>query len=241
MVLYEVKPGDTLYGIAERFCGDSNKWREVAELNGLNSETGVIHPGDLIDLPDLVAVGDIKREVNGLGFLVVGETQKLHGLVGQLFEGLQKLHENDASQIRSLQDLSGSIQYLNDHIINLIAGGRKHAARIDDIYKRLEAIEAAQREYRADIERLRKGVEIAQEMGLDIPLRRFPDYQDGEEISLRDYDATVTNTATGQEYYLQAMTNGHSIYRTSKEVIVEVNGRIITIPREFAVIDKKRH
>lgn len=61
-----------------------------------------------------------------------------------------------------------------------------------------------------------------------------------EEISLRRYDATVTNTATGQKYDLRAMTHGHRIYRTSEEVIVEVGGRIITIPREFAVIEKRR-
>lgn len=41
---YIVEPGDTLWGIAERFFGDGNRYKEIAELNNL-ADPNIIHAG----------------------------------------------------------------------------------------------------------------------------------------------------------------------------------------------------
>ena len=46
---YMVQPGDTLWGIAERFLGSGTRWHDLYELNNLASTE--IHPGDVIELP----------------------------------------------------------------------------------------------------------------------------------------------------------------------------------------------
>lgn len=43
-VTYIVEPGDTLWGIAERFFGDGNRYKEIAELNNL-ADPNIIHAG----------------------------------------------------------------------------------------------------------------------------------------------------------------------------------------------------
>ena len=45
-----VRAGDGWIRIAIRELGDKSRWREVARLNG--GETRVLHPGDVIVLPD---------------------------------------------------------------------------------------------------------------------------------------------------------------------------------------------
>lgn len=43
-VTYIVEPGDTLWSIAERFFGDGNRYKEIAELNNL-ADPNIIHAG----------------------------------------------------------------------------------------------------------------------------------------------------------------------------------------------------
>ncbi len=44
-----VQPGDTLWGIAERYLGNGLRYKEIMALNGLSST--VIHPGQTLRLP----------------------------------------------------------------------------------------------------------------------------------------------------------------------------------------------
>lgn len=46
---YRVKQGDTLWDIAQRFCGQAMRYTEIQELNDLQSTT--IYPGDNLLLP----------------------------------------------------------------------------------------------------------------------------------------------------------------------------------------------
>lgn len=46
---YMVQPGDTLWGIAERYLGDGTRWHELYAYNHLTSTE--IHVGDVIELP----------------------------------------------------------------------------------------------------------------------------------------------------------------------------------------------
>ena len=46
---YMVQPGDTLWGIAERFLGAGTRWHDLYEFNNLASTD--IHIGDVIELP----------------------------------------------------------------------------------------------------------------------------------------------------------------------------------------------
>lgn len=46
---YVVQPGDTLIGIARSALGDGQRWREVQELNGL--DTTVLRVGQRLLLP----------------------------------------------------------------------------------------------------------------------------------------------------------------------------------------------
>lgn len=46
---YMVQPGDTLWGIAERYLGDGSRWHDLYAYNNLPSTE--IHIGDVIELP----------------------------------------------------------------------------------------------------------------------------------------------------------------------------------------------
>lgn len=46
----EVKKGDTLWGIAEKYLGSGSRYREIMSLNSLTSVT--IHPGLVLNIPD---------------------------------------------------------------------------------------------------------------------------------------------------------------------------------------------
>lgn len=46
---YTVKDGDTLYGLAQRFLGDGNRYTEIKTLNKLTSDT--ITPGQVLKIP----------------------------------------------------------------------------------------------------------------------------------------------------------------------------------------------
>jgi nucleoid-associated protein YgaU len=50
--LYEVKPGDTLEGIARDVYGDRQAWRRIAEANRMSlGDPPVLYPGLLLNLP----------------------------------------------------------------------------------------------------------------------------------------------------------------------------------------------
>lgn len=48
-IYYTVVPGDTLWGIAERFLGSGYKYNEIVVANGLTSD--VIYPGQVLKIP----------------------------------------------------------------------------------------------------------------------------------------------------------------------------------------------
>jgi nucleoid-associated protein YgaU len=47
---YEVQSGDCLMGIARKRLGDPQRWREIADLNGIGPPY-TIHPGDELKIP----------------------------------------------------------------------------------------------------------------------------------------------------------------------------------------------
>ena len=51
-VTYTVKPGDTLWGIAERFLGKGSRWREIYYANRaiIGANPNVIHPGQKLTI-----------------------------------------------------------------------------------------------------------------------------------------------------------------------------------------------
>jgi DNA-binding SARP family transcriptional activator/nucleoid-associated protein YgaU len=46
-----VRPGDTLSGLADRYLGDSSRWRDIAELNPAIKDPDLIFPGQRLVLP----------------------------------------------------------------------------------------------------------------------------------------------------------------------------------------------
>jgi len=48
--LYTVRPGDKLWGLAERFTGNAERWREIAQYNELAEPTQLV-PGTQLKLP----------------------------------------------------------------------------------------------------------------------------------------------------------------------------------------------
>lgn len=51
-VTYTVKPGDTLWGIAERFLGKGSRWREIYYANQaiIGANPNIIHPGQKLTI-----------------------------------------------------------------------------------------------------------------------------------------------------------------------------------------------
>lgn len=51
-VIYTVKPGDTLWGIAERFLGKGSRWREIYYANQaiIGANPNIIHPGQKLTI-----------------------------------------------------------------------------------------------------------------------------------------------------------------------------------------------
>ncbi|MFB2897436.1 CAP domain-containing protein [Aerosakkonemataceae cyanobacterium BLCC-F50] len=52
--LYRIKPGDTLFKIAEQYLGDGNRWTEITKPNGMpftENEIVNLQPGQEISLP----------------------------------------------------------------------------------------------------------------------------------------------------------------------------------------------
>jgi hypothetical protein len=47
---YTVVSGDSLWAIAERFYGDGNRYREIANANGI-ANPDLIHPGQVLTIP----------------------------------------------------------------------------------------------------------------------------------------------------------------------------------------------
>ena len=48
---YKAQSGDCLMGIARELLGDPQRWREIADLNGIGSPY-TIHPGDELKIPE---------------------------------------------------------------------------------------------------------------------------------------------------------------------------------------------
>lgn len=49
MKTYTVKKGDSLWGIAKKFLGDGNRYKEIQKANGLKDT--VIQPGLVLKIP----------------------------------------------------------------------------------------------------------------------------------------------------------------------------------------------
>ena len=47
--IYTVKKGDTLWAIAQRYLGSGYKYKEIKDLNTLNSD--MIYPGQTLKIP----------------------------------------------------------------------------------------------------------------------------------------------------------------------------------------------
>lgn len=47
---YTVKPGDTLYVIAEQFYGDGNQWQKIAQANNIQ-DPSQLQAGTMITIP----------------------------------------------------------------------------------------------------------------------------------------------------------------------------------------------
>ena len=83
-----VQPGDTLWGIAERFLGDGSRWYDLYTYNELASTA--IWPGEVIELPpadwseEKPAAKPAEPESGGLPLLACGDE-------GQAVEALQLL------------------------------------------------------------------------------------------------------------------------------------------------------
>jgi LysM repeat protein len=68
---YVVKPGDTLWSIAQRFYGDPFKWRAIYDANQEISNPNVIDPGQQLTIPgasstpstDAVSASPVHQEV----------------------------------------------------------------------------------------------------------------------------------------------------------------------------------
>lgn len=54
-VVYNVKPGDTLWGISQTYLGTGKKYREIQNLNHLKDDN--IHPGQTILIPQNLSSG----------------------------------------------------------------------------------------------------------------------------------------------------------------------------------------
>lgn len=52
---YVVKSGDTLWGIAKRFCGRGDLYRVIAKENNIKNPN-LIYPGQVIKLPKEVSI-----------------------------------------------------------------------------------------------------------------------------------------------------------------------------------------
>ncbi|GMB10338.1 MAG: LysM peptidoglycan-binding domain-containing protein [Candidatus Improbicoccus devescovinae] len=48
-VKYRVKPGDTLWAIAQKYLGSGSKFIDIKQINNLNTDQ--IHPGQILDIP----------------------------------------------------------------------------------------------------------------------------------------------------------------------------------------------
>lgn len=51
--LYTVRPGDSLWSIAQRFYNDGNRWHEIHEANRalIGDNANLIHPGQRLVIP----------------------------------------------------------------------------------------------------------------------------------------------------------------------------------------------
>jgi len=49
---YTVKPGDTLWKIAQETMGNGNLYKKIVEANGIPNEN-LIHPGDVLVIPEV--------------------------------------------------------------------------------------------------------------------------------------------------------------------------------------------
>lgn len=59
-VYYRIKKGDTLYGLAYSFYGDSSRWREICRVNP-GIDPFLMQPGQVIKIPHLTDDGKKKE------------------------------------------------------------------------------------------------------------------------------------------------------------------------------------
>jgi len=65
-ILYRVKPGDTLWSLADRFYGSGRQWQQIAHANGISEGDGLV-AGSIIKIPlqrdDVEIVEDAEAEM----------------------------------------------------------------------------------------------------------------------------------------------------------------------------------
>lgn len=127
---YTVKPGDTLWALAQKVYGDGNRWRDLAEANP-QLKDGAIKPGDVVKFPGEVKTDKVAGDPSADAKKVIDDGKpKGDGATPQGDPALQ----GDLSTLRSLANAGG-------RGTTSTAGDRGGAASVEDKDVNDEAIQ----------------------------------------------------------------------------------------------------
>lgn len=75
MTRYTVKSGDTLWGIAKKYLGDGNKYKEILKANGLKDT--VIRSGMVLNIPSGVSNSNSYEDIGKAFEKAVNDVENL--------------------------------------------------------------------------------------------------------------------------------------------------------------------